>query len=254
MMTQNKNRQGEPWKGMGLALLDYHNGDKEAAIITRCSDGEIDHVRAEVFFREPFDYPFIEAAAVNSCYGRLLDIGAGAGCHALDLQDRGLDVTAIDTSPEAVHVMKERGIRDARVAEYLSLDNEKFDTLLLMMNGIGFVGNLEGLYNFLIESKRLLKKNGQLLFDSADLADEDTRPDDSEILEWLGSFKDNNTAPPEYFGSLEYRIEYKGILYPKLYWLFIGPVLLAHFAQKCGWYCEIMFYQEDGKYLARLSF
>ena len=80
-----------------------------------------------------------------------------------------------------------------------------------MMNGIGVVGNLEGLYNFLIESKRLLKKNGQLIFDSADLADEDARPDHSEILEWLGAFKDNNAASPEYFGSLEYRIEYKGI-------------------------------------------
>jgi len=254
-MSQNKDRQEEPWKGMGLALLDYHNGDKDATIITRCSDGEIDHVRVEMFFREPYDFPFIEAAAVNSCHGRVLDLGAGAGCHALELQDRGLDVTAIDTSPEAVHVMRKRGVRDVRVAEYFSLaDDEKFDTLLLMMNGIGVVGNLEGLYTFLIESKRLLNKNGQLIFDSADLADEDARPDHSKILEWLGVFKDNNTASPEYFGRLEYRIEYKGILYPKLYWLFIDTVLLAHFAQECGWYCEIMFCQEDGKYLARLSF
>ena len=86
--------------------------------------------------------------ALSLCRGRVLDLGAGAGRHALELQGRGHEVTAIDVSREAVEVMRERGVRDARCGDLDAVDGERFDTILLLMHGIGLVGTLTGWRTF----------------------------------------------------------------------------------------------------------
>ena len=139
----------ESWNGQGLAIRDYFNGDKEAGIIIHSSDGDTEEVEVSIFFRE-FPYiPLIEKAALDLCYGDVIDVGAGAGCHSLELQNRGMNVAAIDVLPDVVDIMKARGVRDARLGDFWELKDERFDTVLMLMNGIGIVGDLEGLKVFL---------------------------------------------------------------------------------------------------------
>ena len=250
MFNQSRieNKVSDPWKGQGLAILDYFNGNLNAVFTTHCSDGDSDEVKASDFFRTFNEFPLVEQIAIQTCRKHILDIGAGAGCHALELQKRGFRVTAIDVSPESVDVMQKRGVKDARLIDYNDLKGEQFDTILLMMNGIGVVGDLEGLICFLDNIKYLLKRKGQIVFDSLDLAEDNTKPDQTPYEDWLL----NGGTPPSYIGTLEYRIEYQGELYPTFNWLFIDPHLLTTVAQHTGWYSEILLSQDDGHFLARL--
>jgi SAM-dependent methyltransferase len=250
MINQLKieNKISDPWKGQGLAILDYFNGNHDAVFTTHCSDGDSDEVKASDFFRTFVEFPLVEQIAIQTSRKHTLDIGAGAGCHALELQKRGLKVTAIDVSPESVDVMQKRGVKDARLLDYKNLKGEQFDTILMMMNGIGVVGDLGGLIRFLDNIQPLLKRKGQIIFDSLDLAEDDTKPDQTPFEEWLR----NGGTPPPYIGKLEYRMEYQGELYPSFNWLFIDPHLLTTIAHYTGWYSEILLSQDDGHFLARL--
>ncbi|HSC69799.1 MAG TPA: methyltransferase domain-containing protein, partial [Candidatus Methylomirabilis sp.] len=156
------------WKPHGAALLDYFKGETSAKVVVHGDDGETETVPIQVFFRGPADFSALEEAALDCCRGRVLDAGAGSGCHSLVLQEQGLSVCAIDIAPEAVEVMRNRGVRDARGADIFAFEAEPFDTILLMMNGIGVVGDLAGLDRFLACVGRLLRPDGQILLDSYD--------------------------------------------------------------------------------------
>ncbi|MBI4735659.1 MAG: methyltransferase domain-containing protein [candidate division NC10 bacterium] len=233
-----------PWTPHGIALLDFYNGDTSAEIIVHGDDGETEVVPIRVFFRGPSDFSALEAAALDLCRGRVLDAGAGTGCHSLVLQEQNLSVCAIDIAPEAVGIMGKRGVKDARCADLFSFEDEPFDTILMMMNGIGVVGDLAGLDRFLGDVQRLLKPDGQILLDSYD-------PNWTEDIE--------GAAPPlagvpagRYLGEMRFQLEYKGRNGPPLAWLFVGSKILAERAGKAGWSCEIIWQEEEGHYLARL--
>ena len=144
------------WAPHGAALRDYLNGDTGAEVVVRDENGEAECVPAQVFFRGPGEFSALEDVALDLCGGRVLDVGAGAGSHSLALQDRGLSVVALDLAEEAVEVMRRRGVHDAHRGDIFSWDGEEFDTLLLLMNGVGVVGTLEGLDRFLQVAQRLL--------------------------------------------------------------------------------------------------
>ena len=148
---------GERWGPLGRALLDFHHGATSARITVHTDLWVDEPTPVEEFYR-PNDQPLpeLERTALGLCRGRTLDLGAGAGRHALDLHRRGFEVTAIDVAPEAVEVMRERGVTDARCGDFTAVTGERFDTILLLMHGIGLVGTLEGLTRFLNEAKNLL--------------------------------------------------------------------------------------------------
>lgn len=100
------------WAPLGRALLDYEAGDHEATLDVIMEDGDRLPLPAANFFLTPEETPDVEAVAFEFCQGRVLDVGAGAGRHALDLQYRGHEVVALDVCPEAVGVMKRRGVYD----------------------------------------------------------------------------------------------------------------------------------------------
>ena len=60
--------------------------------------------------------------------GKTLDVGAGSGCHSLVLQEKGIDVTAIDISPLSVETMKERGIKKVMEQDFFTQE-EQYDTI-----------------------------------------------------------------------------------------------------------------------------
>lgn len=234
-----------PWRPHGRALLDFYNGDAAAEVVTHGDDGETEVVPIRVFFRGPSEFSALEEAALDLCRGRVLDAGAGAGCHTLVLQEQDCSVCAIDIAPEAVEVMRRRGVKDARCADVFHFQERPFDTLLLMMNGIGVVEDLAGLDRFLADAHRLLTPDGQILLDSYDPAWDDD-PDEKVRPEAGG-------PPDRYIGEMRFRLEYKGKKGPSLAWLFLDAKLLTERAMKAGWSCEVIWQEEEGHYLARLT-
>jgi SAM-dependent methyltransferase len=225
----------------GRALLEHHRGGSDGPdqpLRLHSDLGEVDELPARFFFRDEEELGRLERIALQACRGRVLDVGAGAGVHALLLQERGHRVTAIDVVPEAVEVMEERGVEDARRADVFEFRGGPYDTVLLLLNGIGMAGTVSGLDRFLEAAPRLLAPGGQLLADSADL-----RPrvgaDRREDGRYAG----------EVHLQLEYREE-KGPPYPQLY---VDPETLARRAGPRGWRVEVLARGEAGEYLARLT-
>jgi SAM-dependent methyltransferase len=101
--------------------------------------------------------PEIERKALDMATGKTLDVGAGSGCHSLVLQEKGIDVTAIDISPLSVETMKERGIKKVMEQDFFTMQG-KYDTILMLMNGIGIVGTLERLPKFFRQLDNILLK------------------------------------------------------------------------------------------------
>ena len=234
----------KPWSPHGLALLDFFRGKASAAVVVHDADGDTEVVPAGVFFREPEDFSALEEAALDLCRGRVLDVGAGAGCHSLVLQERRLRVCAIDVAPEAVEVMRNRGVKDVRCADVFGFQAEPFDTLLMLMNGIGVVGSLAGLQRFLRDVKGLVKPEGQILLDSYDPG-----PGDVE-----GAVTQGGTLRAgRYIGEMRFQLEYAGTTGPTLEWLFVDFETLAAQAAREGWFAESIWQEEEGHYLARLT-
>jgi SAM-dependent methyltransferase len=236
---------GEPWGPLGLALRDYFNGDLSASVTLVVDEGEREALPAAHFFRGEDELPEAELVALGLCRGRVLDAGAGVGSHALVLQRRGLEVCALDIAPLAVEIMKKRGVRDARRGDVFTFAGSGFDTLLMLMNGVGVVGDLGGFERFLGRADELLAPGGQVLFDSTDVG-RITKPGEQAALR-------RRRRAGRYGGEVRFRIAYKETIGPPLSWLFLDPDRLRTLARRGGWAAQILF--EDaatGEFTARL--
>ena len=155
---------------MGTAILDFQKQGKAARLRVLSSMFEEDEMPVTHLFRSFREMPVLEQKALQLAKGRVLDIGAGSGCHTLALQEKGLEVKAIDISPLSCEAMKLRGVKDA---ECINLFDEHletgFDTILLLMNGTGIAGKIENLPTLFQRLKALLNQDGQILIDSSDL-------------------------------------------------------------------------------------
>lgn len=229
---------------MGAAIRDYHLRGKAARLRVMSSMFDEDEMPVDHLFRT-FDYmPHLEQKALNMAYGKVLDIGAGAGCHALALQERGMDVKAIDISPLSCEVMKERGIKDVECVNLFCKQLQgKYDTLLLLMNGTGIAGKLSQLPALLNRLKELLSEEGQILIDSSDL---------KYIYESEDGSMDIDLNAP-YYGEVDYQMQYRDIKGEPFDWLYTDPMLLASVSKQCRLQCQIMEQGEHYDYLAKLT-
>lgn len=228
---------------MGAAISDYLHLGKAARLRVMSTMFEEDVMPVEHLFRTIDNMPLLEQKALAMASGLVLDIGAGAGCHALALQKRGLEVKAIDISPLSCEVMLERGVRDVECVNLFDSQLQgKYDTLLLLMNGTGIAGKLERLPALLYRLKELMADGGQILVDSSDLR---------YIYENENGSLDINLNAP-YYGEVDYRMQYKGICGDAFDWLYTDPALLASISKQCGLLCEIIAEGEHYDYLARL--
>ena len=119
----------------GNAISDFYKTGKADVLWLHNSYDEPEEMPIDVFFRDEEDMPEIELKALSLCKGKVLDVGAGVGSHALLLEKKKIDVTAIDISPIAVQIMQERGVRNPQLQDFFQV-KEKYDTLLFMMNGM----------------------------------------------------------------------------------------------------------------------
>lgn len=229
----------------GKAILDYQTNNKPEDLITETSISEEDVMSVAYLFRNYAEMPKIEQKALQLAKGKVLDVGCGAGSHSLTLQnDRQLDVTSIDISENAIQACKLRGLKKVKVQDLMTLENDKFDTIIVLMNGPGICGKLKNLPKFLLKLKSLLNDGGQILMDSSDIIymfDED-----EDGGKWI-------PTENEYYGETIFTITYKGEKERPLDWLFLDYNTLQNGAFANGLQCELLLEGEHYDYLARLS-
>ncbi|MDB5261412.1 MAG: class SAM-dependent methyltransferase [Adhaeribacter sp.] len=228
---------------IGNALQDFMAGDPEATIRVYSDIAEPDLLTAAYFFRNWEQMPALEKTALEYCRGQVADLGAGAGSHSLFLQQKGLVVTAFDISKGACSVMKKRGVKKVTQTNIFELGPNRYDTILMLMNGIGLVNSPEGLTYFLERLKKNLHPGGQLVVDSSDITymyyDED------------GALNLNLNG--EYHGVVTYQMEYKNIKGQPFKWLFIDFPVLKDYAEQCGYSCTLITEGENDQFLAQLT-
>ena len=227
---------------MGCAIADYHATGKAARLRVFSPMFDEDEIPVKALFRTLDEMPAIEREALEVASGTILDVGAGAGCHSLALQAMEKSVTAIDISPLAVATMRERGVKDVREQDFFTLDG-RFDTILMLMNGIGIVGSLSRMDAFFMQVDRLLAPGGHVLCDSSDIC---------YVFEDEDGFIDL-TGVEGYYGELTYRMQYKSVKGEPFPWLFIDPETLREQAAAHGFHCDILIRGPHYDYLTRLT-
>lgn len=227
----------------GQALLDYYNGQYSEDIITETSISEADVLPLPYLFRNYEEMPLIEQRAIDLSTGIVLDAGCGSGCHSLELLKRGLDVTAIDSSPGAVEVARLRGVEKVLLSNLKEYTGEKFDTILMLMNGAGILGPLSEIRSNLEHLRSLLNPGGHVLADSSDL------------IYMFDTTEDGGVIVPgdHYYGELEFRVSYKGVEDSPFTWLYLDPNLFRNFAEEAGFRFEVVETGPNFDYLARLT-
>ncbi len=225
----------------GKALIDYHQGNYTEDIITSTNISDEDELPLPYLFRDFKNMPKLEQKALQLAKGSVLDVGCGSGSHSLHLQNKGLDVKAIDISKGAVEVSQKRGVNNVQQIDILN-ETQQFDTILLLMNGTGIFQEINRVGNYLKHLKTLLRPNGQILIDSSDIQymyqDEDG-----------GLWIDTNA---DYYGELDYYLSYKGEEETPMKWLYLDFETLFLACKSVGLNCEKIMDGEHFDYLARL--
>lgn len=231
--------KGDP---IGSAIQDYAETKKPIDIIVISDICEDDIIPVEVLFRKYDEMPELEKLAIEKSSGKILDVGAGAGVHSLELQDRGLEVFPIEISGAAVSYMKKVGL-NARKINFFDLKNEKYDTILMLMNGIGIAGKLSNLENTLNHAKTLLNPGGKIICDSSDIK---YLYEDEDGALWV----DLNS---EYYGNFRFQMKYKQDKGPWFDWLYVDFDTLFKAAKNVGLKAKRLV-EDDDHFLAEITF
>ena len=229
---------------MGQAIRDYFENRHADRLHVLSYMFDEDEIPVQYLFRLENAMPKLERHALRLCKGRILDVGAGAGSHAMALQSKNLDVTAIDISPCSVEVMRRRGVKKTEWADFFTDDFGKdFDTILFLMNGLGIAGTLNKLPDLLRRCCDLLSPEGCILADSSD-------------LRYIYEDEDGNFDPSElstYYGETKYWMEYKKCKGHVFDWLYVDFDTLQSVAETVGLRAELVKAGEHYDYLARLT-
>lgn len=227
----------------GQAVFNYLHVLSKETLYTETSISEKEILPIPYLFRSFDQMPALEQKALKLCRGSVLDIGAGSGAHALYLQQtRKLDVTAIDRSAGCAKCCREQGISKTIHQDVFSLQNQSFDTLLMLMNGSGIFGKYREVPEKLQHLKTLLKPGGQILIDSSDIIymfDQDT-----DGGYWVPTGND-------YYGEVNYTLTYKGES-QSFPWLYLDFQSLSNLSEDAGFQCEMICQGEHHDYLAKL--
>ena len=235
---------------MGSAIADFWRHGVAGRLRVFSPDFDEDEIPVESLFRTYDEMPALERRALQMASGRILDVGAGAGCHSLALQKMGKDVTAVEISALSAATMRDEGVERVLEQDFfrLAIDpavpllKEPFDTILMLMNGIGIAGSLERLPQLFACFDRLLAPGGQVLLDSTDLC---------YLFE-----EDGVIEIPEgdrYYGELEYQMQYKRVKGQTFPWLYLDPDTLKEEASRHGYNAEIIAQGDNYDFLARVT-
>ncbi|MDW7694749.1 methyltransferase domain-containing protein [Flammeovirgaceae bacterium SG7u.111] len=227
----------------GKALYDYYKGKTGGELMIKTSYDEVEEMPPEVFFRDFDDFPEIEVHALQLCKGKVLDVGAGTGDHSLLLQEWGKETIPLEISPNCVKLMHERNIEHVEQGDIFSYSKGKFDSILLLMNGVGLAGDTDGFIKLLSKFDELLLPDGQVIFDSSDIS-------------YL--YEDGLPKPKDrYFGEVSYQYYYttptESIEGEWFDWLYLDKVMLLKLATDAGWKADFVFENDQDHFLVKLE-
>ena len=225
----------------GKAITQYYNEPFEGNITVKAEYFEDDYIPVPYLFRSFNEMPLIEQEALSLCKGKVLDVGAGAGCHSIYLKENGFDVISIDISPGAVDTMSKRGLNAS--LENIYKHEGKYDTVILLMNGIGIAKDLNGLEKLLIHLKKLLNANGQIILDSSDISY--LYEDENGIIMLPSS--------EEYFGIVKYQMEFNGTETDEFNWLYVEFEILKEACTKLNLNISLIKQTDNSNYLVSIT-
>lgn len=228
---------------MGRAIADFYAKGKAAKLKVFSSQFDEDEIPVKHLFRTFSEMSPMEQTALRMAQGKILDCGAGSGCHALALQEMGKEVSAIDISPLSVEVMEKRGVKSVQQADLFNLASvQEYDTVLMLMNGSGIIGKVENMEKFFTKMKQILKLGGVVYMDSSDLKYLFEDEDGSFVIDLAGN----------YYGEVDFRMQYKQIKGDTFDWLYIDFQTLSLYANQYGFKAELIEEGEHYDYLAAL--
>lgn len=227
---------------IGQAILEFAATGISEDILIESDVIDDDVIPSHLLLRSIDEMPEVEQIAIQRAKGNILDVGAGAGIHASELIKKGHPVKTIDISEGAVEYMLGQGI-DAECTNFLSIPNDtKYSTVLMMMNGIGISGTLDGLKQVFKKADSLLLEDGIVLIDSTDIKYIYAEEDGSFWVDLNGS----------YYGEVKFRMSYKNNVSDWFNWLYIDQKLLKEIAHSIGFETNII-HEDDGHFLAELK-
>lgn len=229
---------------IGQAIYNYYFFHDHAKLMVESNYTDEEEIDPAYFFRTIENMPLVEKKALGQSVGKILDIGAGAGCHSLELQKNGFEVISLEKSEKAAEVMIARGVKNVLVEDIYNFRNEKFDTILLLMNGAGIAGNIAGMKNLLRHLKPMLNMQGQILMDSADINYLFFEDDGSY---WI------DISSEGYYGEMIYTVKYKNEHSTTFPWLYVDFSTLKRIAAEIGFNSELIEEGEEQSYLAKLT-
>lgn len=228
---------------MGRAIWDYYYQENSEDLQTETSISELDDLPVSYLFRDYQEMNALEKKALDLSFGKVLDVGSGAGSHSLYLQnERKLEVTALDISPKSIEICKARGVKNAICEDLLQFSEKNFDTVLLLMNGTGIFQSLEHIDQYLQKLKSLVAENGQILIDSTDILYMYDQDEEGGVL----------VPATGYYGELDYYLHYKGESELPMKWLYLDFDTLENAAIANGFKIQKIEQLEDS-YLAQLT-
>ncbi len=223
---------------LGKMLLDYLQGDSKAYVEVKSPTVEMWIMTGATLCREYHEMDELDREALRYCAGTILDVGACGGSHSLYLQNNGFMVDALDISPGCIEAMRIRGVRNLVHNNLFNLTTRKYDTLLMLMNGLGVCGTIDGCNLFLQFIRELLLSGGQVLADSTDLSlYYDVKPDYST---------------ENYFGETEMVMKYKKCKSAPFNWLYIDFDILQSLCTFNDLHCDMLYSDNSGRFLVRI--
>ncbi len=225
---------------LGMMMLDYLQGDRQAFVEVDSTSLKMSTMTGRTMFRQYDAMGLLEQQALGLCRGKVLDVGAGSGCHTLFLRENGIKVDALDISPGCIETMEKRQVEHPVHDSVFHHDGFQYDTILMLMNGLGLCGTIDGLNLFLQYIPTILRQGGQVLADSIDLAAL-FAPEPTALS------ADNN-----YHGETEFIISYRDIVSDPFPWLYIDFPFLQTLVHYNELQCEQLAVQQDGQYLVRI--
>jgi SAM-dependent methyltransferase len=222
---------------LGSAIESYFLRNDDTPVRVFINKNEEPKMYPSIFFRPYRNMLKYEKIALRECQGEILDLGCGAGCHSLYLQGKGQEVTAVEISKKSAKVAQARGVKKIINEDWRNLRLKNYDTVLVLMNGMGLAESPAELKVMFRKLKSFLSKSGSILIDSTDVT--------YAKADWP-------MLDSEYFGKVQFELKYRGKTqcFP---WLFVDFETAVKTANSVKLNVEVLERARNGHFLLRLS-